>query len=103
MDEHLIRRMAVPAPRYTSYPMAPHFDDGVDPGRYEVWPGAVPPDATLSAHVHVPFCRTMCWYCGCETRATRRYDPAARPFVRTLASRFDAYLGAGRARHSVGL
>jgi len=65
-------------PRYTSYPTAPHFHAGVDGATYRAWLAALPDDTVASLYVHVPFCDTMCWFCGCHTRITRRYAPVSR-------------------------
>ncbi|QQR69928.1 MAG: oxygen-independent coproporphyrinogen III oxidase [Alphaproteobacteria bacterium] len=62
-------------PRYTSYPTAPHFGDGVDETAYRGWLADLSPGASLSIYLHVPFCRSMCWFCGCHTRATRHDTP----------------------------
>ena len=64
-------------PRYTSYPTAPHFSAVIGPDTYAEWLGAIPPSANASLYLHVPFCRAMCWYCGCHTSVVRRDDPIA--------------------------
>lgn len=58
-------------PRYTSYPTAPHFNGSVTAEVQADWLHAVPADAPVSLYLHVPFCRVLCWYCGCHTRLTR--------------------------------
>ncbi|MCH8686659.1 oxygen-independent coproporphyrinogen III oxidase [Pedomonas mirosovicensis] len=65
-------------PRYTSYPTAPHFTPAIGADDYTTWLATVPEIASLSLYFHVPFCRSMCWYCGCHTSVTRRDGPIAR-------------------------
>ncbi len=62
-------------PRYTSYPTAPHFGDGVDGATLAAWLAALPDDRPLSIYLHVPYCRAICHYCGCHTKAALRDDP----------------------------
>lgn len=64
-------------PRYTSYPTAPHFGAGVDHAVYAGWIRALPAGMSVSAYLHVPFCASLCWYCGCHTTVTRRDAPIA--------------------------
>ena len=70
-------------PRYTSYPTAPHFSAAVGPLTYRDWLRAIRPADRLSLYLHVPFCTTLCWYCGCNTSITRHREPIER-YARTL-------------------
>lgn len=62
-------------PRYTSYPTAPHFSDAVGSDIYGDWLAALPASEPVSLYLHIPFCRSMCWYCGCHTTVTRQDQP----------------------------
>ncbi|GHC61211.1 oxygen-independent coproporphyrinogen III oxidase [Neogemmobacter tilapiae] len=69
------RHASQPVPRYTSYPTAPHFNTDVGPELYRRWLGELPDQAKLSLYLHVPFCDSLCWFCGCQTKITRQYAP----------------------------
>lgn len=73
----LAERYAAPVPRYTSYPTAPHFDACVGPREAAAWIGGLPANAALSLYVHIPFCRSLCWYCGCATTVANTPQPVA--------------------------
>jgi oxygen-independent coproporphyrinogen III oxidase len=72
-----IARLATPVPRYTSYPTAPQFSGAVTNATYREWLMALPPGARVSLYVHIPFCDTLCWFCGCHTRMIRKYAPVS--------------------------
>ncbi|MEQ8966044.1 MAG: oxygen-independent coproporphyrinogen III oxidase [Azospirillaceae bacterium] len=100
--ETLLKYEARRLPRYTSYPTAPHFGTAVGPRTYATWLSELPEDASLSVYLHVPYCREICWYCGCHTKATRQYAPVAKA-VRGLTAEIDAIAervpGRGRVTH----
>lgn len=62
-------------PRYTSYPTAPNFSAEIGEGDYRSWLGQLPSGELGSLYLHVPYCRSMCWYCGCHTTITRKTEP----------------------------
>lgn len=62
-------------PRYTSYPTAPHFHAGIAEPMLRQWLRELPVGMPLSLYVHIPFCDTLCWFCGCHTTVVNRYSP----------------------------
>ncbi|MGF6773261.1 oxygen-independent coproporphyrinogen-3 oxidase [Paraburkholderia sp. GAS199] len=80
----LLARYGANGPRYTSYPTALQFSDTFDPADYlraAADPGASATD--LSLYFHIPFCDTVCFYCGCNKVATKN-RAHARPYVDRL-------------------
>jgi oxygen-independent coproporphyrinogen-3 oxidase len=79
VDLNLIRKYAMAGPRYTSYPPATRFTSEIDPEELDAaiaadnGPGAGP----MSLYFHLPFCESLCWYCGCNTVITRRRESAS--------------------------
>ncbi len=72
--------LAQPAPRYTSYPTAADFHEAVGPDDLDAALDGIADEAAVSLYLHIPFCRDICWYCGCDTGAANR------------SARLDAYL-----------
>lgn len=88
-DIALLTKYSQPGPRYTSYPPAPHFaeDFGIGQWRQEIIESqeAARP---LSLYVHIPFCDTLCYYCGCNMVATQKYGKATE-YLDYLKSEID--------------
>jgi oxygen-independent coproporphyrinogen-3 oxidase len=74
-DLKLVKKYNVPGPRYTSYPPATKFTDGVtwDQILAKIEENNRSP-RDLSVYVHIPFCETLCWFCGCTTVITHNHD-----------------------------
>src|SRR6187455_1131080 len=86
-DTELLRRYDQPGPRYTSYPTAPAFVSGF--GAVQLREQArrtnqEPIPRPLSIYVHVPFCFSPCFYCGCNRIITRDTSRSA-PYLQRLA------------------
>jgi len=101
MKNDLLARYDRPVPRYTSYPTAPQFHAGIDAAVYRRWLGELAPEAILSLYLHVPFCRRLCWYCGCHTTVARRREPVAE-YLSLLLAELDLVSDALGTRHAVG-
>lgn len=86
-----LARRSRPGPRYTSYPTANHFREAF--GAREAAAGmarvaATDPDRPIGMYIHIPFCPSLCWYCGCNVTITR--DPqAATAYVDMLLAELD--------------
>lgn len=88
----LLKKYDVPVPRYTSYPTVPYWNQS--PTR-EQWVQSLErtlnrEDSSWSLYVHVPFCETLCTFCGCNTVITRGHD-REQPYVGTLLKEFELY------------
>ncbi len=77
MEAETLARLDRRVPRYTSYPTAPHFGPAVDGACYAQWLAALPDDESLSLYLHIPFCDSLCWFCGCNTSVVNRYAPVS--------------------------
>jgi len=74
----LIQKYSVPGPRYTSYPPATQFSDQVPKERVlEKIRANNETEHDLSLYFHLPFCQSLCWYCGCTTVITTQQSQSA--------------------------
>src|SRR6266404_3488879 len=78
VDLGLIKKYNVPGPRYTSYPPATQFTGEFAPDAFVEKIGASDrPDQDLSLYFHLPFCQSLCWFCGCTTVITTQQGQSA--------------------------
>ena len=69
LTDEQIRHFDIPGPRYTSYPTAPEWTTSFGPDDLRdrlVAAGRVDPAEPLSTYIHIPFCKELCTYCGCN-------------------------------------
>lgn len=100
MDPAIAKHAAGRAPRYTSYPTAPHFYADFPEATWRGWL-AEAEDALLSLYLHVPFCRKVCWYCGCNMKLTVREAPV-RAYAEALEREVALVAGALPGRRRAG-
>ncbi|HMK85116.1 MAG TPA: oxygen-independent coproporphyrinogen III oxidase [Steroidobacteraceae bacterium] len=100
-DCDLMRRYDREGPRYTSYPTALQFTDSIDCeayGRAAAASRGAAEGIPLSLYVHIPFCASPCFYCGCNKIVTRQLDRAdayVRLLIREISQR-GAYFNRSR-------
>jgi oxygen-independent coproporphyrinogen-3 oxidase len=89
----LLEKYDVPVPRYTSYPTVPQWRDTPDEATWigSIERAAAQPGAALSVYVHLPFCESLCSFCGCNTVITRDHGREA-PYVDSVLAELRTYL-----------
>jgi len=91
---NLIDKYNVPGPRYTSYPTVPYWD--VEHFSSKEWKASVKTSFEQSAengisiYVHLPFCESMCTFCGCHKRITKRHE-VEQPYIKTVLKEWALY------------
>src|SRR6478672_1008597 len=79
VDLGLIHKYNVPGPRYTSYPPATHFTDKVPlDDLFAKMRANAASERDLSLYFHLPFCWSLCWFCGCTTVITTEQKASER-------------------------
>jgi len=92
MTDTLKTYMSRNVPRYTSYPTAPHFSEMIGSEEYANWLSVLPPKVPVSLYLHVPYCRELCWYCGCNMKLAKKDAPVAQ-YAQTLNREIDLLAG----------
>lgn len=98
----LVQRYNVAAPRYTSYPTVPYWDEKTwDAGQWAHHVRArfeASLSQGISLYIHLPFCESLCTYCGCNTRITKNHSVEA-PYINAVLAEWKLYrnlLGAAK-------
>lgn len=93
-EKNLIKKYNVPAPRYTSYPTVPYWD--IDNWNEEKWINNVlvtykkSKAEGISLYIHLPFCESLCTYCGCNTRITKNHS-VELPYIYDIIKEWNLY------------
>nr|WP_299174975.1 oxygen-independent coproporphyrinogen III oxidase [uncultured Allomuricauda sp.] len=91
----LVQKYNVPGPRYTSYPTVPYWDLENFSGK--LWKSSVlkaykeSPEEGISLYIHLPFCESMCTFCGCHKRITKRHE-LELPYIKTVLKEWSLYV-----------
>ena len=91
----LFKKYDVPAPRYTSYPTVPYWSDSPTTNQWidELNKTFKEPETSWSMYVHIPFCETLCTFCGCNTSITKDHG-REEPYMKMLLKEWDLYKAA---------
>ncbi|MEM9673690.1 MAG: oxygen-independent coproporphyrinogen III oxidase [Bacteroidota bacterium] len=95
IDTSLIRKYNVPGPRYTSYPTVPYWNE--NPPTESEWKFHVHQTYQetkrqgISLYIHLPYCESLCTYCGCSTRITVNHD-VELPYIDALLREWSMYV-----------
>ncbi|HBK70186.1 MAG TPA: oxygen-independent coproporphyrinogen III oxidase [Flavobacteriaceae bacterium] len=92
----LIQKYNVPGPRYTSYPTVPFWDkEGISSNNWikTVQHSFYESNTTkgISIYIHLPFCESLCTFCACHKRITKRHE-LEDPYIKTLLKEWQLYL-----------
>ncbi len=91
----LVQKYNIPGPRYTSYPTVPYWDMSSFSGKK--WDTTLQKSFSesnaiegVSLYIHLPFCESMCTFCGCHKRITKR-DDVQIPYIQTVIKEWQLY------------
>ena len=95
MDKELIRKYNIPGPRYTSYPTVPYWDESTfSPEKWNEHvkeaAGASNASEGISVYIHLPYCESLCTYCGCNKRITKNHG-VEEPYIQSVIKEWEMY------------
>jgi len=96
LDSNLVKKYNIPVPRYTSYPTVPYWDN--QKPKESQWLDVVKHTFDesndregISLYIHLPFCESLCTYCGCTTRITKNHR-IEQGYICAVLSEWKQYL-----------
>ncbi|WP_160255441.1 oxygen-independent coproporphyrinogen III oxidase [Acinetobacter indicus] len=91
----LVQKYNVPGPRYTSYPTVPYWEEASF--SREAWQQSLQRAFAesnaregISLYIHLPFCESLCTFCGCHKRVTKRHE-VEQPYIQAVLKEWDLY------------
>jgi oxygen-independent coproporphyrinogen-3 oxidase len=97
MSHELIQKYNVPGPRYTSYPTVPFWKN--NPLTEQTWLESIQLNYKhfnsdeISLYIHLPFCESLCTFCGCHKRITKNHA-VEEPYINAVIAEWNLYLNA---------
>jgi len=95
LSPDLIRKYNQPVPRYTSYPTVPYWENNLDPSNWEHLVkkafNLTGKKNGLTLYIHLPFCESLCTYCGCTKRITKNHNVEV-PYLEAVLREWSHYL-----------
>lgn len=95
MQTSLVQKYNVPGPRYTSYPTVPYWEESTFTS--EKWKEsylktfeASNKSDGISLYIHLPFCESLCTFCGCHKRITKRHE-VENPYINAVLKEWQLY------------
>lgn len=93
---NLIQKYNVPGPRYTSYPTVPYWNEAaftVDRYKETLKKSFLESNTEegISLYIHLPFCESLCTFCGCNKRITKRHEVES-PYIAAVLEEWDMYV-----------
>ena len=96
MCQPLIQKYNIPGPRYTSYPTVPYWEEATFSSNN--WKKSVlesfeesNTSEGISLYIHLPYCESMCTFCGCNKRITKRHE-VEEPYITSVLKEWQLYL-----------
>lgn len=95
--ENLVKKYNVPGPRYTSYPTVPFWKD--NPLKISDWLKTIDrnlkvfPSENISLYIHLPYCESLCTFCGCHKRITKNHA-VEEPYINAVIKEWKLYKSA---------
>ena len=91
----LIQKYNVPGPRYTSYPTVPYWEEAEF--SLELWKQGLKRSFDesnqkegISLYIHLPFCESLCTFCGCHKKVTKKHE-MEQPYIQAVLKEWDLY------------